>query len=180
MNLFSRASAAIILTTSLGPSGPLLPSMRPTGPLPAQRGSPLTRDLPRCEGLREEILGRAIDPVGSVDTAEQERLVSLVRQAEAAPGATGQETCAITILREMAAAPSCGSAAELIASTLALDAVLTADAMRDALVRSGPCSTAVVSGAASEQRFERGLFKVIEDWTLKQTNPVRRSGGFVR
>lgn len=178
MSLLSRTATAAILALSLDSSGPQSQPLG-AGALSTSPGTAQGEGTPRCERLRDEILRRAIDPIGSIDTAEQQRLMLLVRRAETLPGADPVETCAMTTLRELAASSSCGSAADLVTSTLGVDGVLTQDAMREALGHSNACTPAVVSGTTAEPRFERWLFDMIEDWSLKQTNSVRRSGGLV-
>lgn len=136
-------------------------------------------DHVRCEALRDRILDRATDPVGSTSSEEQESLLRDVRTASAVAGASDGETCMGTVLGEMAKLSRCGSAAELAASAAAEAGALMPDLLRSLSGSGSSCELAIVSGAAHVPHPENGVLDAIRQWSLRQREPPLRSGGLI-
>jgi hypothetical protein len=131
----------------------------------------------RCEPLRDLVLARATDPSGSAGREEQGETVEQMRKAYQIPGAAPGDTCATTIVRELAAISTCGSAAELITSAAAIEGVFDAATVRDTLATNSRCARAVVAGVASVPRAEPEIVDAVLDWSLRQHDAGLRDGG---
>jgi hypothetical protein len=169
-SLFARPSLSRTCNDAATYERPILPDT------PAEHAD---QGVPRCEALRERILDRAMDPFGSVDRAEQERLVRDVRLATTLDGASVSETCAATVIRELAAAPRCGSAADLISSAAAEANALDPQLVETFRGRASSCQRAIVGGLAQLRRPQPSAADTLLAWTLRQRDPLGRAGGFV-
>lgn len=133
-----------------------------------------------CEELREGLLARALDPFGSVDNDEQAQVIAHVNLAAALPGAILGETCAGTIVREVAASPRCGSAAELVTSAAASAGAFSVQVVRAALADvDARCAPAVLAGMVNVREPESAIIDAVIEWSRRQRDPMRRSGGLV-
>lgn len=146
-------------------------------PAPRTPGSPAPT-IP-CEILRDHLLGRAVDPVGSADQSERDATVRDVESALPLPGANPGETCAATIAREIAGEPYCGSAAELITSAMGRLGALSASTLRAALRSTGSCTRAIVAGVASVPHVDASTADTVLAWSAAQHDPATRAGGLV-
>jgi hypothetical protein len=132
-----------------------------------------------CEVLRDRILGRAMDPAGSPNRLAQEGLVRDVRAAARLPGAGVGETCAATVIRELAAAPRCGSAADLVSSAAAEVNALDPHVIATFGGGASACQRAVISGMAQLRRPDANAADAVMTWALHQRDPLHRAGGLV-
>ena len=177
-----RLLAVLLLGATVEPAlvgRSLLAAARPeiTGNGPCRVAAQLRRDPTRCEPLRDMVLARATDPYGSAGREEQGETVEQMRRASQIPGAAPGDTCATTIVRELAAAPQCGSAADLVTSSAALEGALDAATVRAALASDSSCARAVVAGVASVPRTEPEIVDAVLDWSRRQRDAAVRAGG---
>jgi hypothetical protein len=132
-----------------------------------------------CETLREHILERTTDAYGSLDIDDQEELVRWFSLSVQINGAVSNESCAITILREVANSDQCGSAAELISSSAVTDELLYDSFIEEILQSRANCVRSFVAGLQQIQNPSTRSIQALISWITPQKDLLVRAGGLV-